>query len=326
MPNKAKRQPDSAKPKAAAKGKNPPAKAGSNGEQPSPAGLDLEAIRQELERLKGRTAFAPLLPADAAASALDALADWPEQWQELLHFGMGDPEDHPPGDYRLSPAITALRQQTLYLAKHCEKQGMDASALVQYARDLESSYYGFRPDLPPVGDAVWVLLERLKLRLEPFDSEGEGDSGSEGENNKKPIPRDEANLMVRKHLKANPNATAKETAKAVGIAQGRVTGLAAWQTEMSRRRYEKQREPAKGKRERPLTNAMLAAVSAKGETPAEIAEANEQENAWHAILDAANPEQQAKLHEMPPEKREALIETYLAQQREQRVDQWEAEG
>ena len=247
----------------------------------------LPELKQELMRLEGRLAKLSG-PPDSVAEVLEVIGDWPEQWISLV-------ENQKPNRYAFSPELTAFKDQTLYLAKWCEQQSMDSSALVGLARGLQQTYFALRPDLPNAGDDVWVFLDRLKLRFEPIDQAG-------GKNNKKTtIPRAEADVLVRDYLKKHPDATAKKTAEAVGIAQGRLPGLASWRELMKKRKYEKHTQTPKGKPARPLTDKMLAAIE-KGDTPDAIAEAKEaKEIAWHAILDAATPEQRRQLHAMPEE-------------------------
>jgi hypothetical protein len=156
--------------------------------------LDPTEIEQENLRLQGRLPFTPSLPADAVESALDALGDWPEQWLSLA-------EQQKPNAHAFSPALAAFKEQTLYVAKHCEKQGMDASPLVAYARELDRTYFAFQPNMPTVGDPAWVLLDRLRLWLEPFESESEN-------NNTTTLPKlspIESDVLVRNISRNSPS-------------------------------------------------------------------------------------------------------------------------
>lgn len=53
---------------------------------------------------------------------------------------------------------------------------------------------------------------------------------------RKPIKDDEANIAVRNHLDSHPHATARELAKVVGIAVGRISSLPGWRAAMRRRK------------------------------------------------------------------------------------------
>jgi hypothetical protein len=314
MSKKPSKKPNSKKPKAESQGHAPTEPQGLSPEE-------LENIQQELLRLQGRLGFTPLQPAESPASALDALTDWPEQWLSLV-------EQQQPKAHVLSPALTAFKEQTLYLAKHCEKQGMDASALVEYARELQRTYFALRQDLPPEGDSVWVLLERLKLRLEPFEVEGKSDNKPTT-----PIPNDQANLLVQDYLEANPNASTSEVVAAIkkhgGFSQGRLSKLPSWRVVVEKREAEKAKQKPKGKQERRLTSLMLGAIPA-GDNPAKIAEALDEVrvNGWQSLLEEASPDERARLHEMPQQDRDDLIAARLDQWREQQRDddQYEDDG
>jgi hypothetical protein len=82
-----------------------------------------------------------------------------------------------------------------YLARWCESAGLDSSPLIEYAHNAWDTYYGFRPTLPHIPDALWVLLERLKYRLHPFQLRPFAEQTSAtDEEHRKPIPPDEANI------------------------------------------------------------------------------------------------------------------------------------
>jgi hypothetical protein len=123
----------------------------------------------------------------------------------------------------------------------------------------------------------------------------------------KPIPEDEANLLVRKYLEQHPEATARQVAQAVGIALGRVPKLPAWRTELGRRKAKK----ASPKRAtRPLTQKMLEVVGRKDDPVARI---EAEEAAWQWLLEQAGPDERAKLHAMTTAERRRLIEIALEQ-------------
>lgn len=126
-----------------------------------------------------------------------------------------------------------------------------------------------------------------------------------GQKRSEVVPDDVADLRIEAFLKEHPKATAKQVAKAVGIAQGRVPKMASWRAEMGRRKAAKQ--PAKAK-QRPLTKKMLAAAEA-GDDPAQIAEAREA--AWQRVIEEADEERRAELHALSREQRDMLIDAAL---------------
>ncbi len=186
---------------------------------------------------------------------------------------------------------------------------MDSSPLLAFARDARETYFGFRPTLPPVPDAAWILLDRLKLKAGPNER-------TERQTAKRtaPIPNYEANILVANFLRDHPRATANRVAKAVQIAQGRLPKLAAWKAEMDYRR--ETAKPKKGKPERPLTEKMLKAIGTN-ESVWENDDATQV--IWREILETATPEIRAKLYEMPPEEKRKLIQCRA----EQRLDNFE---
>ena len=115
---------------------------------------DPERIRQEL--LPG-----PAPPPDDPATALQTIDDWNETWVSIC-----DTQDT--NRIVLTEELREFIEETKYLARWCESAGLDSSPLLEYAHNAWDTYYGFRPTLPHIPDALWVLLERLKYRLHPF--------------------------------------------------------------------------------------------------------------------------------------------------------------
>lgn len=131
---------------------------------------------------------------------------------------------------------------------------------------------------------------------------------------KKPVvPDDEANVLVRQYLEKHPTASSRDVAENVGIALGRVSKMAAWQAEQSRRKALKKTKP----KSRRLTKQMLDTIG-KENDPAASVEA--EEIAWVRLIDAANPEEKARLHGMTEKQRAAIIQTYLESQYQEQED------
>jgi hypothetical protein len=163
-----------------------------------------------------------------------------------------------------------------------------------------------------IPDALWVLLERLKYRLHPFQLRPFAEQTSAtDEEHRKPIPPDEANILVRNYLEQHPRATSREVAEGVGIALGRVSELPAWRAEYGRRQANK--TPAR-KKERQLTRKMIEAIG-KRDDPSSRIEA--EEAAWQELIEKAEPRERAKLHAMTAEERGRLIKLLLQQKVEE---------
>ena len=100
-------------------------------------------------------------PPDDPATALQTIDDWNETWVSIC-----DTQDT--NRIVLTEELREFIEETNYLARWCESAGLDSSPLIEYAHNAWDTYYGFHPTLPHIPDALWVLLERLKYRLHPF--------------------------------------------------------------------------------------------------------------------------------------------------------------
>lgn len=123
----------------------------------------------------------------------------------------------------------------------------------------------------------------------------------------------EANILVKKYLDAHPRATIREVAKAVKLSIGKVSQLDAWRQRMAERKAVK---PPPRRKERPLTDKMLAARGQKDDPAARATEEEEKQAIWRSLIERAGPEERVKLYEMDPDQREALIEAVREQYEE----------
>jgi hypothetical protein len=139
---------------------------------------------------------------------------------------------------------------------------------------------------------------------------------------KTPVPRDEANISVRLHSKKNPNATVREMAKAIGIAQGRFSQLPAWIAHLVRKKKTEEERQSSPKTVR-LTKAILDNIGAKSEVGAGI---ELEEAAWRHLLENANDDERAKLHALKPAEKakhiNLVIESFGQTAEECRADDW----
>jgi hypothetical protein len=128
-----------------------------------------------------------------------------------------------------------------------------------------------------------------------------------------PIPKDEANIIVRNYLKANPDATARDVAANCGIALGRVPDMPAWKARLA----QKQKMPAgtQPKASKQLTEKMLESIGQKND-PAAPMEAKEA--AWRYLMEKAQtPEERARLNAMSKEEMAEAIRLVLGQVEDQ---------
>lgn len=124
----------------------------------------------------------------------------------------------------------------------------------------------------------------------------------------KPIPRDEANILVRKYLEGHSGATVKEVAKAVGISTGSVSESAAWQAEMGRRKAANYQPPQKPTR--PLTKKMLEAIGRDDDPDAKL---EVEEAVFRKLVEKASPDERARLMALKGEAKQKLIEAASSQ-------------
>jgi hypothetical protein len=113
---------------------------------------------------------------------------------------------------------------------------------------------------------------------------------------------DELNLQIKRHLREFPSATIRQLAKALDVSSGKISSMAAWHDEMTRRKAAK---PPPRSRERPLTEEMLASIGV-GDDPSVKVE--RPEVIWRWLLENAKPEERAAMHRFTPEEREKLLE------------------
>jgi len=147
-----------------------------------------------------------------------------------------------------------------------------------------------------------AISEERQSRSKPEHGQEEG---------KRTITDDEAESRAAKFLSENPGATAREVAKAAGIAQGRVPRLPAWRRVMAKRNAAR---PPSTQKCRPLTDRMLKAIG-KSDDPAARLEA--EEAVWQRLLEEAGPEERGRLHAMSQKERATLIQLTSEQFREQ---------
>jgi hypothetical protein len=131
-----------------------------------------------------------------------------------------------------------------------------------------------------------------------------------GASGKSPIGRDEANLLVRQHLKAHPNASVRAIHRATGVSVGAVAQSAAWQAHQAAKKIGPGTSGGRSPRERQLTRKILA-VAGKEEDPSRLPQA--EEAAWQYLLETATPDERARLHALTPAERAERIRLVIEQ-------------
>jgi len=114
--------------------------------------------------------------------------------------------------------------------------------------------------------------------------------------------RELVDLKMQQYLENNPGASIRDVSEEVGLAPSTIVKREVWQLEMARRKAEK---PVAKKDHRQLTDKMLGAC---GETDDPAARVIKNEAIFQWLLEQASPEERAKLHMMPPEKKDELID------------------
>jgi hypothetical protein len=259
---------------------------------PDDADDDLvQQIKQDMEP-------GPALPPDSPAAALAAIDEWNEQW-----LAIRDPDEPgSPKPLAVAAELGHLIERTNYLARWCETSGLDSTPLIQFAHDAQQTFFGLRPNLPSVPSGFWVLLDRLQFKLQPIQSQPAAGVPSDTSTAKRePISHEEAETLVDMYLKKHPAATAREVAKGVGIAVGRVPDIRAWRKVTAKR---KAARPVKQKNAREFTKAMEQAIGKEADPATRI----EVDDAlWHRLIQEADQEDRAKLHTLTPAEKTELM-------------------
>jgi hypothetical protein len=171
-----------------------------------------------------------------------------------------------------------------------------------------------------------LLADARAKRALRWSALGDADQSETAQNNiiaeakqkactpKTTIHDDEANVLVRKFLEKNPSATAREVAKGVGIALGRIPEMPAWRAEHGKRKASRKPRP---KRIRSLTKKMLNAIGKEDDSATKL---EAEDIAWQELLEKAKPQERANLHAMNKVEKARLIQTYLESRTQEEDD------
>lgn len=156
----------------------------------------------------------------------------------------------------------------------------------------------------------------IKLRREADGAVNQIKETVVSKQKRKMIPKDEANTKVREFIakreKAGKRTTVRNVSKECDIAQGRVSGLPAWQAYQVRR---KQTTPAsKGKAPRQLTPLILKTRRDANIPDPDARLIAEEERALDCLQQT--PEGKERLRTMTPAQKRELIDLTIEQQRD----------
>jgi hypothetical protein len=199
----------------------------------------------------------------------------------LEHFGLIDGDD-PPMPINLAQAKQALTNVLAVINETIRHGQLAVSGADDAGDDISIEDEGTGAAARPVASVDDKTPKRPKRRDTPDNYE--------------------ADLLVKRFLDGNPNATVKQVSEATGISTGRIAGLESWKRLMAQRKADR---PTPKKSERPLTNKMLA-TRGKTDDPAE--KIMKDEAVWQWLLENAEPKQKAELYLKTPELRQQLIE------------------
>lgn len=156
------------------------------------------------------------------------------------------------------------------------------------AEDAAGWFEASRLEIPP------ELVADLANRPAPPPAAGSGRTAQPTERTNRaesatvpgPAGAPDREATVAEYLREHPDAASPDVFKGTGIPEGTLRKLAAWKAHQARRKAEKPaRHPDAMQRARPLSEAMVAAVPARTEDPAELAEAREAESLVDRLRD-----------------------------------------
>jgi hypothetical protein len=250
-----------------------------------------------------------------------------EDYQELIRRAWGyvrsvasfagQPPPEEPGQVQDETAFrSALHHILIWCGKLEKKQSSGGAGTPQVTspeKDLPAGPAGRDADQSRSGP---VLGQPTAA-----DGVGEGDEAVLHEQGgskprKKGIPKEEAENLVRDHLKAHPSATVKEIHEATGVSTGSIANTTAWKKHQEKK-SSADTSPGRALRMRPLTDKMLAARGQEND-PSSRMEAGEE--VWRYILENATPEERARLHALTQAERDEHIRTVQQQLEDQRKD------
>jgi hypothetical protein len=134
---------------------------------------DLQLLQAEHLRLQGELPQPGEADLRCPRAALSAYQTWENDWLAIVE-GQG------------SRSLAGTRQletflaKTRWLARLAEKLGVDSTPLLRFLHEAAGCRFGHLNSLPPLPDDVWVLLDRVALKLKNQQEEAASAPGSCG--------------------------------------------------------------------------------------------------------------------------------------------------
>lgn len=208
--------------------------------------------------------------------------------QGLIHLNEAEEWEHLPRDRNGNRQPGSLR-----------------TAFGLFEQGLKEIYSGMSPeDREMVKDYLPLIRERWDINF-PGNEMAEGRK----DRRKTPIPKEEANILIRRCLKNDPEATIKKIRDVTQVSAGAISQSSAWQAHQAAKSI-REDQPNRPLKALPLTKKMLEFL---GQSDDPSAAMSEEEAAWRHLLENATEKERADLHKLSPRERAARIQALLEQ-------------
>jgi hypothetical protein len=205
----------------------------------------------------------------------------------------------------------ALGGKTAHQPESVPEQGASKPEVVPVASQSDAAT---RPMIPSASNAPDWGKAATDGREEgenaaSWQGAHEDSTGAAQAGRKKPIPKEEANILVREYLNTHGNGTVKEIHQATGVSTGAISQSAAWKAHQAKKKSNSD-VAVPCVKTRPLTSKMLEAVGLEADPGEQI---SAEEVGWQYLLENATPEERARLHAMTPSERAEQIRLAIEQ-------------
>jgi len=227
----------------------------------------------------------------------DAVKKWAvseQARQGLIHLNEAEEWEHLPRD------------------RHGNRQpGSLGTAFGLLKRGLKEIYDGMTPE---EREAVKPHLSLIRERWDKNFPETESADGQK-DTKKKPIPRGEANILIRQYLKKVPKATIRKIQGATNVSAGAISQSLAWQAHQAAKIIRKRQSNRRVKTIQ-LDEKMLKVLGQKNDPATSM---TAEEAALRHLIENATPDERARLNKLSPRDLAEHIQAVLEQAAE-RVD------
>jgi hypothetical protein len=252
----------------------------------------------------------------------DCVPDFPEIGVARFHLSvaLGIPNRTIEGwkeEVRKAELSDLARQALVHLNKAVEwerlprddvgnrQPGSLATSFGLLQKGLQELYLAMSPpDQARVKHLVPLIRERWEKDF-PSSKDSNGRKGTR----KKPIPKGEANVMIREYLKKVPAATIQEIKEATEVSTGAISQSAAWKAHQAAKIIRKGQTGRQVKTIQ-LTDKMLKAMGQSNDSGVAM---SPEEAAWRKLLEDASPDERGRLNKMNSTERAQRIQAVLDQ-------------